>query len=144
MNTEKIAFLYPTWIRPGMRADSMGLPDLGCYVDKLPSSMQFYLTFGIITVADSAYYLQIDVTFEGESVLSPDENPSKVALEKRAITLKDDYVAIETLHIKGVTLESEGRHDVSIRFLKSDPTSLEQVLVDTSSCSFFVSKGFIY
>lgn len=143
MNTEKIAFLYPTWIRPGMRADCMSLPDIGYYVDKLPSTMQFCLTFGIIVKADSSYRLQIDVTFNGKSILSQDKDPVTIALEKRAVTKSDNYVAIETLHIQGVSIENEGCHDITINLLKSESSDDEHKLIDTDRCSFFVSRAWI-
>ncbi|HGY3814168.1 hypothetical protein Q4R15_19375 [Morganella morganii] len=136
MRKEKINLLYPTLIKPGLAISHFMPPDPIFFVENYPSSCSFYLTSVMYCESNKKYVTELDVFFDGISVLgsSKQDNNSMETFMFSRIDQKSNMIG-SSLYVKNVTIEKPGSYDVSFKLYEDINGELSDVL-DEKTCSF--------
>lgn len=135
MRAEKIVTIYPTIVKPGLAIVPLMTPDPLILAHEYPGVCSFYLTAIMYFERGKKYTTEIDVTFNGESVL-PEVNGDQNQLETFMFSpINENHIAVGTsLLIEGVKLIDTGTYDVAYRVFEDIDGSLSDV-IDEKKCS---------
>lgn len=116
MRTEKIVTIYPTVVKPGLGIHPFMQPDPIYITNDYPSQCSFYLTSLMYFCHGKKYTTELDVTYNGKSVL-PDAGEDENSLETFMFSPVDNtHVMVgTTLYVKNVNLIESGTYDVTLR-----------------------------
>lgn len=135
MRTEKIITIYPTVVKAGLAVGGMMSPDPLIIVNEYPSSCSFYLTALMYFENGKKYTTELDVTFNGKSVLS-DANGDENRMETFMFSpINDNSVMVGTsLFVKGINLIGSGTYDVIYRVFE-DVEGVLSDAIDEKKCA---------
>ncbi len=135
MRDEKIVTIYPTVIKAGLAISHFMPPDPVIFVDKYPDRCSFYLTSLMYFENGKKYTTEIDVTFNGESVL-PESSGDESRIETFMFSpINDTSVMVGTsLFVKDVNLVGNGTYDVIYRIFEDVDGILSEV-IDEKKCA---------
>lgn len=135
MRNEKIVTIYPTVIKDGLAVSHFLPPDPIIFVQEYPASCSFYLTSLMYFENGKKYTTEIDVTFNGESVL-PESNGDESRIETFMFSpINGTSVMVGTsLFVKDVNLVGNGTYDVIYRIFEDVDGILSDV-IDEKKCA---------
>lgn len=135
MRTEKIVAIYPTIIRAGLAISHFMQPDPIIVVSEYPSSCSFYLTALMYFDHGKKYTTELDVTFNGESVL-PDSRGDENTMETFMFSpVNGTSIIVGTsLLVKNIKLIGSGTYDVTYRIFEDVEGKLSEV-IDEKKCA---------
>jgi len=137
---EKISFLYLSPIVAGKIASPIvHLPEPWITVKEVPCSASFDVTFGLIIKLLKPYRVEIDVYYEGESMIEKDRGVISADPIVARATSKNDYVSIENMQLRNVTLKNLGLHRLQATLYGDADGSMKEVHMAESF--FYVSDG---
>lgn len=136
MRKEKIILLYPTLIKPGLAISHYMPPDPVFYTDQYPASCSFYLTSLMYFENGKNYTTELDVCFEGKSVLNGNQQDEN-SMETFMFSPIDERTVMvgSTLFVKNVSIEKAGLYDISFKLYEDINGEISDVL-DEKTCSF--------
>lgn len=139
----KIAFAYPTFIRPGMLASGPFAPDIGWAISDFPGKLSFYVSAGLILNSNRAYSFDVDVLFDGKSLI-PEKAPAVDSkLLGTTISDRDDFIALSTTFLSNITIPSEGLYTVRVLLHTGHVESDNRLLIDSHDCHFVIAKNWL-
>lgn len=135
MRYEKIVTIYPTVIKPGLVISHLLPPDPIAWVKEYPASCSFYLTSLMYFEQGKKYTTEIDVTFNGESVL-PDSNDNEGRMETFMFSPINDnsFMVGTTLFVKDIKLIGNGLYDITFRIFEDLEDKLSDA-IDEKKCA---------
>ncbi|ECB7314891.1 hypothetical protein H2C59_002651 [Salmonella enterica] len=135
MREEKIITIYPTVVKPGLAIVPLMTPDPLILAQDYPSFSSFYLTAIMYFEHGKKYTTEIDVTFNGESVL-PEVSSDHGQLQTFMFSpINEKYVAVGTyLFVKDIKLIGTGTYDVVYRLFEDIDGNLSEV-IDEKKCA---------
>lgn len=135
MKLEKIITIYPTVVKPGLSIGPLMTPDPLVLAQKYPEFCSFYLTAIMYFEHGKKYTTELDVTFNGESVL-PEVSGEQNKLETFMFSpINDGSVVVGTsLLVEGVKLIGTGTYDIVYRIFEEIDGSLSEV-IDEKKCA---------
>ncbi|MFP8623897.1 hypothetical protein ACLH01_00035 [Enterobacter cloacae] len=140
---EKIAFLYVSEILPGKIANDVHRPVPWVTKETLPVTTNFDVTFGLILKVREPYKVEVDVFFDGKSLLGKDRDDVSADPIVSYVNHDDDYVSIENMSLFGVEISNYGLHRVVAKLYGTSGTVSEENLLSEQECYFVVSKGWL-
>lgn len=141
MRKEKIIMLYPTLVKPGLSVSHYMPPDVVIFTEKYPSECSFYLTSLMYLESGKRYTTELDIFFEGKSVLNNDyDNEDDNPMESFLFSHVDEGSTLvgSSLLVKAITLEKPGIYDITFKVYEDTDGTLSNVL-DEKSCSFIAA-----
>ncbi len=141
MRKEKIIMLYPTLVKPGLSVSHYMPPDVVMFTEKYPSHCSFYLTSLMYLESGKRYTTELDIFFDGKSVLNNDnDNEDDNPMESFIFSHVDDDSTLvgSSLLVKDVTLEKPGVYDIIFKVYEDTNGTLSNTL-DEKSCSFIAA-----
>lgn len=141
METEKILFAYATLLREGMPANGRYLPDSILYNVDPNKSHPIAVTAGIMTSDAPSYWNEVDVSFDGISVIdSAYDGSSRFLVWSSGRTVEGSTVTTATFELMGVKLESIGLYTVTVSLFDSDSNGEKGNMIDSMNAYFVVSS----
>lgn len=139
----KIAFAYPTFIRPGMIASGPFIPDIGWMISDFPGKLSFYVSAGLILNSNRAYSFDVDVLYEDKSLI-PEKAPAVDSqLTGTAVSDRDDFIALSTTFLSNISIPSEGLYTVRVLLHTGHVESEDRLLIDSHDCHFVIAKNWL-
>lgn len=135
MRAEKIITIYPTVVKPGLAIVPLMTADPLILASGYPGFFSFYLTAIMYFEHGRKYTTELDVRFNGESVL-PDANGDENRMETFMFSpINENYVAVGTsLYVKDAKLLGDGVYDVVYRIYEDVEGNLSEV-IDEKRCA---------
>ena len=135
MKAEKIITIYPTIAKPGLVPTPFMTPDPLFIAQAYPDVCSFYLTAMMYFEHGKKYTTELDVTFNGKSVL-PEVNGEQNRLETFMFSpINDETVLVGTsLLVEGVKISGSGTYDVVFRIFEDIDGRLSEV-IDEKKCA---------
>ncbi|EJH7012868.1 hypothetical protein NFT50_001271 [Salmonella enterica] len=135
MREEKIITMYPTVVKPGLSIAPLMTADPLILASRYPSVFSFYLTAIMYFEHGRKYTTELDVTFNGESVL-PDNNADQNRMETFMFSpINESFVAVGTsLYVKDAKLLGDGIYEVIYRIYEDVDGNLSDV-IDEKKCA---------
>lgn len=141
METEKILFAYATLLKEGMPANGRYLPDSVLYNVDPNKSHPIAVTAGIMTTDGPSYWNEVDVTFDGKSVIdSAYDGSSSFYIWSSGKAIVGSTVTTASFNLMGVKLESIGLYTVTVSLFGSDSNGDKGNMIDSIKCYFVVSS----
>lgn len=136
MRKEKIIMLYPTVVKEGLAISHFMSPDPIFFAEKYPSMCMFYLTSIMYLDNGKKYTTELDVCFDGKSVLN-NSKQDKNSMETFMFSLIDEKSNMvgSSLFVNNVSIEKAGVYNISFKLYEDINGTLSDVL-DEKSCSF--------
>lgn len=134
---EKITFIYPTRILPGMVANALNTPDMVTYVSGVNQSISLYLYAGLVLDQGYSYNLEIDVFSEGRSILPNDLTVSDTTVLSQYIH-NEDFISLSCSWVPSIKIEKEGMIEIKATLIKGDSAEADRIVLDTLTCSLLV------
>ncbi|WP_273849085.1 hypothetical protein [Serratia liquefaciens] len=138
--TPKIAFAYPTWVRPGMNVNGPFVPDIGLLTEDLPRELSFYFSVGLILNFSRPYSVDVNVYFEDEPLIFDNRPAVDSQMVSPAISNKGDFVSISTMLMNKVKLSSEGIYKIKTILYNGVVGETEREVLDEYDCFFIASR----
>lgn len=139
MRTEKIVTIYPTVIKAGLAIGHFMPPDPLIYVEKYPTECSFYLTSLMYFENGKKYTTELDVTFNGESVLSDNNNDENLMETFMFSPISDHAVMVGScLFVKRTKLVESGTYDITFRLFEEIDGILGD-MIDEKTCAIISS-----
>lgn len=140
MKTEKVLFAYASLIREGMPANARYLPDSILFNIDHSKSHPIAVTAGILTSVGPSYWNEVDVTFDGKSVIdSAYDGSSRFLVWASGKAPYEATVTTATFELMGVKLESTGLYTVTVSLFDSNSNGEKGKMLDSMECFFVVS-----
>jgi hypothetical protein len=135
MRTEKIVTIYPTMVKPGLAVSHFMPPDPVSFVSEYPSKCSFYLTSLMYFEHGKKYTTELDVFFNGKSVLS-DNNDNDNSMETFMFSpINDSLVMVgSSLLIQNAKLIENGAYDITFKLYEQIDGALGD-LIDEKTCA---------
>ena len=135
MRKEKILTIYPTVVKEGLADVPLMTPDPLILAQEYPGVFSFYITAIMYFEHGKKYTTELDVTFNGESVL-PEANGDSNQLESFMFSpINDNSFAVGTsLLVENVKLIDTGTYDVVYRVFENVDGNLGEIL-DEKKCA---------
>ncbi|EPF0942064.1 MULTISPECIES: hypothetical protein [Klebsiella] len=140
---EKISFLYVSEITQGKIASGVHRPSPWVTKTELPASTPFDVTFGLILKIGKPYKVEIDISFEGKSLLNKEKGTINSDPVISFANSNDDYVSIENTVLRGVNITGYGTHKVVVTLHSTSDEISDKNLIHTAESYFFVSKDWL-
>ncbi|MFU2145888.1 hypothetical protein ACM55O_06165 [Hafnia paralvei] len=140
---EKVLFAYVTLIREGMVASGVYHPDAVLHDINHEKNYSLAVTAGFITKSDGVYWNEIDVTFNNETVISPNhdgESNFRTLLSNRSSA--DQYVTISSFYLKAVRLPKAGIYTATVSLFSCDEGGQKGHFIDSKECLFVVAEEY--
>lgn len=134
---EKITFIYPTRILPGMYANALNPPDMVTYISELNQSISLYLYAGVVLQQGYNYNLEIDVFSEGKSILPKDLSVSDTTALYQHVH-EEEFISLSCSWVPGIKIKKEGQIDIQATLIKGGFSDSERTVLDTRTCSMLV------
>lgn len=142
-DTPKIAFAYPTFIRPGMLASGPFSPDIGWKVSYFPSKIALYVSAGLILNSMRAYSFDVDVLFNNKSLI-PNNTPAiDTQLIGTAVSNRDDFLALSTTLLPEIEVPSEGLYTIRVSLYAGDTEEKNRELIAEYDCYFVLASDWM-
>lgn len=135
MREEKIITIYTTAVKPGLAITPFMTPDPIIVSEEYPCSGSFYLTAIMYFEHEKKYTTELDVVFNGESVL-PDISSNQEQLQTFMFSpVNEKYVVVGTyLFVKNIKLIETGTYDIIYRIFEGIDGNLSEV-IDEKKCA---------
>lgn len=134
---EKITFIYPTRILPGMVANALNSPDMVAYVSGVNQSISLYLYAGLVLEQGYNYNLEIDVFSEGVSILPKDLTVSDTTVLSQYVH-NADFISLSCSWVPSIKIEKEGMIEIKATLIKGASTDSNFMVLDTRTCSMLI------
>lgn len=139
MRKEKIITLYPTIIKPGLAISHYMPPDPVIFINQYPASCSFYLTSLMYFEAGRRYTTELDVLFDGISVLTDEKQDDNLMESFMFSHIDEDSTLVgSSLLVRKVNLERPGVYDINFKVYEDLDGKLSDAL-DEKSCSFIAA-----
>ncbi|MBC6536083.1 hypothetical protein [Citrobacter amalonaticus] len=139
----KIAFAYPTFIREGMLASGPFPPDIGWTINEFPGKLSFYVSAGLILNSNRPYSFDVDVLFDGKSLI-PEKAPAVDSkLMGTTVSDRDDFIALSTTLLSNISIPSEGLYTVRVLLHTGHVESDNRLFIDSHDCHFVIAKHWL-
>lgn len=139
MRKEKIILLYPTLIKPGLAISHYMPPDPVFYTDQYPASCAFYLTSLMYLDKGKNYTTELDVCFEGKSVLNGNQQDNNSMETFMFSPLDEKSIMVgSALFVNNVNIEKAGLYDISFKLYEDIDGKLSDIL-DEKTCAIISS-----
>ncbi|HBY4322473.1 TPA: hypothetical protein MIU95_19715 [Klebsiella pneumoniae] len=144
MRKEKIITVYPTLIKAGLVVSHYMPPDPVSLKKEFPSKDSFYLTALMYFESGKKYMTELNVVFEGKSVL-PENGQDEDSMETfMFIHIDDDSTLVGTsLRVKDINLEKPGVYDIFFKIFE-EIDGKPGALLDEKSCSIVAALSSRY
>lgn len=139
----KIAFAYPTFIREGMRASGPFNPDIGWTVSEFPGKLSFYVSAGLILNSNRPYSFDVDVLFEGKSLIPGKAPAVDSRLMGTTVSDRNDFIALSTTLLSNISIPSEGLYTVRVLLHTGHVESENRLFIDSHDCHFVIAKNWL-
>lgn len=139
MRKEKIITIYPTVIKEGMAVSHYMPPDPVIFKKQFPSKGSFYLTALMYFESGKRYMTELNVIFDGKSVL-PDEKQEGDAMETFMFIHIDStsILAGASLEVIDIKLDNPGTYDITLKIFE-DIDGKPGDLLDEKTCSLIAT-----
>jgi len=139
----KISFAYPTFLKPGLSANGPFIPEIGMQVAELPSKLSFYVSAGLILNTIRSYSFDVDVIFDGISLI-PDNRPAVDSrLLSPAVSDRDDFISTTITLISAIDVQEEGLYTIRVLLYTGGATDADRELLDQHECHFVLAKNWL-
>lgn len=140
MALEKVSFVYPTLIRPGMIAKGPYAPELLILIDpSLSDTNTLAITCGMFFKALDKYTTEVDILHNGVSAIAQTTSSGSSELIRAHETQLGQCIYIYTLFVSSVKLDKEGPYLAVVRiFNQVDGVKVGEALHE-NDCVFYVS-----
>ena len=137
---EKVLFIYTSLIREGMPANALLAPEpVLLNIDKSQSHI-ISVTTSLLTRADVPYWHEVDITFEGKTMISHEHDGKSSFNILSSMTLGDEqYSYMACFNIHGVTLSKPGIYTASVSIYDNDDQGNKRTRLDTIESKFIVA-----
>ena len=142
-DTPRIAFAYPTFPRPGMSAIGPLPPDIGKQVTEFPITFSFFVSAGLILNSQKAYSFDVDVLFNGKSLIPSDTPAIDSQLMGTAVSNRDDFIATSTTLLPSIQAPSEGLYTIRVSLYAGDTEEKNRKLIEEYDCYFVLASNWI-
>ena len=139
----KIAFAYPTFIRPGMIASGPFIPDIGWKMNDFPGKLSFYVSAGLILNNNRPYSFDVDVLHEGNSLITEKAPAVDSKLLGTTVSDRDDFIALSTTFLSNINIPSDGLYTVRVLLHTGHVEAKERLLIDSHDCHFVIAKNWL-
>lgn len=139
----KISFAYPTFIRPGMLAAGPFIPDIGWKVEEFPTKLTFYISAGLILNSRRGYSFDIDLIFEGKSLIPDNKPPQDSQLIGTAVSIRDDFVGLATALLDDVDIPSDGLYTIRVSLYAGTTDTGNRELIDQHESHFVLASDWL-
>lgn len=141
MRTEKILTVYPTIVKGGLAVVPLMPPDPLIFSNKFPIRCKFYLTSLMYFCRGKQYTTEIDVLFNGMSVL-PDQASDENTMETFMFSPIDDenMMVGTTLYVNNLNLNESGSYDVIFRIYEEIDGKLGAE-IDEKTCTIIAAEA---
>lgn len=140
---EKVLFVYTTVLKEGMAASGFYHPDAILFGVNTNETYPFVVTSGFISDSSKVYWNEIDITFDGKSVIDPlFDNENTFNILGSGNPNKDHYCSIASFYLKGIRLPSPGLYTTIVSLFDSDENGQKGILLDEKQSHFVVSGEF--
>jgi len=141
MNKEKILILYSTLIRPGLAISHFMQPDPIIYDIDLLKPISLYITTVLLFDSSKHYMTELDIVFNGESVLPTEGNPDNAMVNFMSSKPDDNSLVVgSSLFLQGINISKNGVYDVNFSLFEDDDGKLGKQ-IDSKQCSFVVARS---
>lgn len=137
---EKVLFIYTSLIREGMPANGLLDPEpLLLNIDKSKLHI-IAVTTSIITRTDASYWHEVDITFEGMTMISPEHDGKSTfnILSSKSLA-NEQYFYTACFNIHGVMLSKPGIYTASVSIYDNDEQGNKRTRLDTIESKFIVA-----
>lgn len=135
MRTEKIVTIYPTIIKPGLVISHFMPPDPVFFVPEYPATCSFYLTSIMYFEHGKRYTTELNVSFNGKSVLEDDNNDENSMETFMFSPINESSVIVgSTLFVKNIKFVESGAYDITFRLYEDIEGKLGDMF-DEKSCA---------
>lgn len=136
MSDEKILLVYPTLIKPGLPITAYMTPDPILVVNKLPTKCALYITTVFTYSTGLKLTTEIDIQFEGKSILAESDNAMN-SMDNFMFSQLDDNVRMfgARFYIQNANIETPGNYDVIFRLYENDGDELG-TMIEEKTCAF--------
>lgn len=135
MNNNKIFLVYPTLIKPGLSVTPYVTPDPILAVNSFPTKCALYVTAVFTFSAGSKLTTEIDIQFNGVSVLSESDNALNTMENFMFTHLDSSRMLGARFYIQNVSIEKPGNYEVFFRLYETNGDTLGP-LVEEKTCAF--------
>ncbi|EPT9223066.1 TPA: hypothetical protein MIA68_09945 [Klebsiella pneumoniae] len=144
MRKEKIITIYPTLIKAGLAISHYMPPDPVSFKKDFPSKDSFYLTALMYFESGKRYMTELNVVFEGKSVL-PEKGQDEDSMETFMFVHVDDNSTLvgSSLRVKDIILDKPGVYDIIFKIFE-DIDGKPGDLLDEKSCSIVAARAARY
>ncbi|MEX2952544.1 hypothetical protein AB4K01_15240 [Serratia fonticola] len=139
MAVEKIAFVYPTLLQPGMIASGVYQPDISLHLDRKGEKHLMVITVGMMFDSVGDYFTEIDINHNDESVLSdePIDGRAEYLFGEKVSDRQQLY--IYSMYASSVNLDKEGVYHVIVRTFRGEKGKKVGEPITEGDCYFYVS-----
>ncbi|WP_139355400.1 hypothetical protein [Edwardsiella tarda] len=142
MIIEKVLFSYASLIRDGQAPQTMYPPDTVLYDIDNEKNYSLSVTAGFVTTQDENYWYEIDVTFNGKSVIdSNDGDDGSFIIWVSSRPSADQYVNTSSFFLKSVKFHHSGMYTITVSLYKKQQGSEDNKYLDTKECFLIVPEG---
>ncbi|KFK94560.1 MULTISPECIES: hypothetical protein [unclassified Serratia (in: enterobacteria)] len=139
MAVEKIAFVFPTLMRPGMATNGIYRPEISMHLNRKGEKHLMAITVGIMFSSTESYFTEVDINHT-DDLANPDEITDGRAEYLYGEKVGDDQqLSIYSMLASSVNLDKEGVYRVIIRIFKSEHGVKVGEPVTMGECYFYVS-----
>lgn len=143
MAYEKVLFVYTTILKEGMAATGFYPPDAVLY-DLEKGIHSIVVTSGFISDSAKVYWNEIDIIFEGKSVIEPAyDGESTFNILGSGSPNAAHYSSVASFFLKGVNLSFSGLYTAKVSLYDSDERGDKGHLLDEKESHFIVAGEFI-
>lgn len=140
---EKVLFLYTTVLKEGMVASGFYPPDSVLYQIDSESIYSLVVTSAFISDVTKVYWNEIDILFDGQSVIDPAfDGESTYHVLGGGTPNKAHYSSVATFFLKGVRLSQPGFYTAKVSLFDSDENGKKGNLLDEKESHFIVAGEF--
>lgn len=124
-----------------MPANSRYFPDSILFNIDPSKSHPLAITAGFLTSSGCTYWNEVDVTFEGKSVIdSAYDGSSRFLVWNTGDGPNGSTATTATFELMGVRLESTGLYTVTVSLFANDSNGNKGNVIDSIECHFVVSS----
>ncbi|EIW8579024.1 hypothetical protein [Klebsiella aerogenes] len=144
MRKEKIITIYPTMLKEGLVISHYLPPDPVVIKQTFPSTDSFYLTALMYFESGKKYMTELNVIFEGKSVL-PEERQDDDSMETFMFVHIDNSSTLvgSSLKVRNINLEKPGVYDIIFKIFE-EIDGKPGDLLDEKSCSIVAAQAARY
>lgn len=139
----RISFAYPTFLRAGLLANGPFIPETGMQVSEFPSKLSFYVTAGLILNTLRSYSFDVDVIFDGKSLIPVNRPAVDSKLLSPAVSERGDFTSTSMTLISAIDVPDEGLYTIKVLLYTGGATDSDRELLDQHECHFVLAKNWL-